>query len=209
MATCRALLTPCWCLSAGRFSVINHIQFDLVSVLLHLHQTDLCVSVLFNPHQRNFFRSRSLSPFAPLLDSCTRIFVSIFSYSQYITSSPSSIAQKTHTGQASERARGETAYRDVQCVLPGHSIFLLVFLLLPLPLSLFSTTINIVMTFVPIIALHTFAHNTIWINSFQSITNRPACLPSCVYLNIHRHPSFTSQAKRKRGRKSLDVFNKY
>lgn len=62
---------------------------------------------------------------------------------------------------------------------------------LSLPLSLCrcfdASPINIMITFVVIIALHTFAQNTMRINSFQSITcARPGSFPRCFDRNIHQ-----------------------
>jgi hypothetical protein len=58
-----------------------------------------------------------------------------------------------------EEEEKETS-EDVQCVHHHDSIFLLSPFVL-LSLSLFSNTINIMMTFVPIIVFYTFVHNTI------------------------------------------------
>jgi hypothetical protein len=92
---------------------------------------------------------------------CIDFFAYSLSTSKYVLS------------RIANRREREAMYRDVQQGVHHYdSIFLSIFFFFLLFLS--STPINIVMTFAPIIALHTFAHNTIWINSFQSITYLPA-----------------------------------
>jgi hypothetical protein len=126
--------------------------------------------------------------------TCVRVFLHRFFPILSTSSNTGLIVQQTERKKKKRR----NIWRRAMCApsrqyISSHSLYLSLFLS--------SNTINIMMTFVPINELYTFAHTT----RFESIHFN--LLPIYQRIsNINQYSSFTSQAKKE---KSFDILNKY
>lgn len=106
-------ITDATMMPVSRRFLSNQSHCSMSSIFLFFH-TNSCLSFPYL-NQHSFI----------CVYSCTRIFASIFSYSQHIIKY--SLSSTANREEKKEEKRREDIYEDVQCVHHHDSIFLLIF----------------------------------------------------------------------------------